>query len=214
MSRWRPDARERLQRAALELFAEQGFAATTVPEITARAGLTTRTFFRHFADKREVLFAEDEFSQMAARMLADAPASMDPVTVLVEGLRTVAETRFDGRRAEVRQLRALIRSDDGLRERDLRKRAALREAVRDGFVRRGLAPMTAAVLADTGVTVLTVALDEWVDRDDERPLFEIALDALESLRAALAAGPAGATPPTGPSEPSESPGDPGEPPTA
>ncbi|WP_432930365.1 TetR/AcrR family transcriptional regulator [Microbispora sp. CA-135349] len=188
MSRWRPDARERLQRAALELFTEQGFAATTVPEITARAGLTTRTFFRHFADKREVLFAGDEFPQMAARLLADAPASMDPMTVLVESLRAVSETRFDGRRAELRQLRAIVQSDDGLRERDLRKRAALREAVRDGFVRRGLAPLTAAMLADTGVTVLTVALDEWLERDDERTLFEIAMDALESLRAALAVG--------------------------
>ncbi|MCO5968861.1 TetR/AcrR family transcriptional regulator [Actinoallomurus soli] len=213
MSRWRPDARERLQRAALELFAEQGFAATTVPEITARAGLTTRTFFRHFADKREVLFAEDEFSQMAARMLADAPASMDPVTVLLEGVRAVAETLFDGRRDEIRRLRAIVRSDDGLRERDLRKRAVMREAIRDGFVRRGLAPMTAAVLADTGVTVLTVALDEWLDRDDERPLFEIALDALESLRTALAAGPALA-PPAGPTEPPEPADGLGEPRTA
>ena len=60
VSRWRPDARERLEHAALELFAEQGFAATTVPEITARAGLTTRTFFRYFADKREVLFGGAE----------------------------------------------------------------------------------------------------------------------------------------------------------
>ncbi|GAA0360979.1 TetR/AcrR family transcriptional regulator [Actinoallomurus spadix] len=189
MSRWRPDARERLQRAALELFVEQGFAATTVPEITARAGLTTRTFFRHFADKREVLFAEDEFPQLAARLLADAPGSMDPITVLVEGLRAVTETRFDGRRAEIRQLRAIVRSDDGLRERDLRKRAAMREAIKEGFERRGLAPLTAAVLADTGVTVLAVALDEWLDRDDECSLFEIALEALEALRAALAVGP-------------------------
>ena len=60
VARWSPDARGRLERAAFELFAEQGFAATTVPEITARAGLTTRTFFRHFADKREVFYAGDE----------------------------------------------------------------------------------------------------------------------------------------------------------
>ena len=58
MGRWEPDARDRLERAALELFVEHGFDPVTVPEITARAGLTTRTFFRHFADKREVLFAD------------------------------------------------------------------------------------------------------------------------------------------------------------
>ena len=69
----------RLEHAALELFAEQGFAATTVPEITARAGLTTRTFFRHFADKREVFFAGDEISAFAGRLLAEAPADLDPV---------------------------------------------------------------------------------------------------------------------------------------
>src|SRR3954470_10900165 len=100
MSRWRPDARERLQQAAIELFAEQGFAATTVPEITARAGLTTRTFFRHFADKREELFAGDESAALATRMLAEAPPSLDPMTLIVEGLRTVVAPRFEGRRDE------------------------------------------------------------------------------------------------------------------
>ena len=96
MSRWRPDARERLERAAFELFAEQGFAATTVPEITARAGLTTRTFFRYFADKREVIFGGAEIPDLATRLIADAPASLDPVTLVYGGLQTVAETRANG----------------------------------------------------------------------------------------------------------------------
>ncbi|WP_420116296.1 helix-turn-helix domain-containing protein, partial [Micromonospora sp.] len=92
MARWRPDARERLRQAALELFAEQGFAATTVPAITARAGLTTRTFFRHFADKREVLFADEaEISAFATELMATAPTD-EPLTFIVAGLRTVAET--------------------------------------------------------------------------------------------------------------------------
>lgn len=78
-SRWQPNARERLERAAVELFLEQGFAETTVPQITARAGLTTRTFFRHFADKREVLFAvEEEIPGLVARLVAEAPASFWP----------------------------------------------------------------------------------------------------------------------------------------
>src|ERR1700710_310590 len=74
MGRWSPDARGRLERAAVELFVEQGFAATTVPQITARAGLTTRTFFRYFADKREVFFAGDEIPDLARRYLTAAPA--------------------------------------------------------------------------------------------------------------------------------------------
>src|ERR1700760_3572428 len=94
VSRWRPGARERLERAAIELFAAQGFAATTVPQITARAGLTTRTFFRHFADKREVIFGGEEIPAMATRLIAEAPPSLDPAAVIIEGLRTVAETRF------------------------------------------------------------------------------------------------------------------------
>jgi AcrR family transcriptional regulator len=185
MGRWRPDARERLRQAAAELFAEQGFAATTVPEITARAGLTTRTFFRHFADKREVIFGGEEIPALAARLIADAPASLDPAAVIIAGLRTVAETRFEGRREEVRLNRTIIRSDPGLGERDLRKRADLAAAIRDGFVGRGVAPSTAALLAESTVTVMFVALDEWLDQDGDRPLFEIMLGTLEELKGAL-----------------------------
>lgn len=185
MGRWRPDARERLKQAAVELFAEQGFAATTVPQITARAGLTTRTFFRHFADKREVLFGGEEIPAMATRLIADAPASLDPAAVIIEGLRTVAETRFEGRREEVRLNRDIIRSDPGLAERDLRKRADLAAAMRDGFISRGVAVTTAALLAESTVTVLYVALDAWLDQDGDRALFEIMLATLESLQGAL-----------------------------
>jgi AcrR family transcriptional regulator len=187
VSRWRPGARERLERAAIELFATQGFAATTVPQITDRAGLTTRTFFRHFADKREVLFGGAEVPESAARLMADAPASLDPVTLIIGGLQTVAENRFEGRRDEFRQRRAIIRSDQGLRERELSKSAALAKVIRDGLAGRGVDSRTAALLADSTVTVLNVAIDEWLDSDDDRTLFKIMLDALQSLRAALAA---------------------------
>jgi AcrR family transcriptional regulator len=186
VSRWRPDARERLERAAIELFVEQGFAATTVPEITARAGLTTRTFFRHFADKREVIFAGTEAPQYATQLIADAPASLDPLAMIVEGLRELVETRFEGRRAEIRVRREIIRSDASLQERDLRKRAALREAVRLGFIARGVDPVTAALLGETGVTLLYVSIEEWLDRDDDRGLFPIILSTLETLQTTIA----------------------------
>jgi AcrR family transcriptional regulator len=169
--------------AALELFVEQGFAATTVPEITARAGLTTRTFFRHFADKREVFFAEDEIPVFAARLMAEAPAELTPITL--EGLRTFVETRFDGRRDELRVKRDIIRSDDHLRERDLRKRAALSEVVRTGFIGRGVEATTAALLAETSVTLLYVSLDEWLDQDGDQGLFEIIEKSLETLRTTI-----------------------------
>jgi AcrR family transcriptional regulator len=190
VGRWQPDARERLERAAIELFTEQGFAATTVPQITARAGLTTRTFFRHFADKREVLFGGDEIPALAARLLAEAPPSLDPMTLIVGGLKYVAETRFEGRREEIRERRAIIRSDQGLRERDLHKRAALSEAIRAGFIDRGVGAATATLVAELTVTVLYVALDEWLDSGGDRTLFEIITETFGSLQAALASWPA------------------------
>ncbi|GAB7045281.1 TetR/AcrR family transcriptional regulator [Catenuloplanes indicus] len=185
MGRWEPDARQRLEQAALELFAEQGFAATTVPQITARAGLTTRTFFRHFADKREVLFAEDQAAEAAEQLLITAPPGTDPLTLILDGLRAVATARFEPKRAHLRALREIIRTDDGLRERELRKRGILREVVRTGFLARGLPATTAALLAETGTTLLFVSVDEWLDRDDSRPLADIIDDTLTTLRAVL-----------------------------
>jgi AcrR family transcriptional regulator len=186
VSRWQPDTRRRLERAALELFAEQGFAATTVPEITARAGLTTRTFFRHYADKREVLFTgEEEVPGLVARMMADAPATMEPVPLIVEGLKNLAETRFEGRREEIREKREIIRSDESLRERNLRKGAGLRDAVLAGFVERGVETLTATLLAEISVTLLNVSLNEWLDQDADRPFFDIILETLESLQTAF-----------------------------
>jgi AcrR family transcriptional regulator len=185
VSRWRPDARQRLERAALDLFARQGFAATTVPQIAQEAGLTTRTFFRHFADKREVLFGGDEIPGIVTRLLADAPASLDPMTLIVEGLKTFAGTHFEGRQAALRERRAIVRSDEGLRERELAKLDAVREAVRDGLVSRGTETMTAALLAETSVTLLHVTIDEWLDSDGDRPLADIIPETLETLRSAI-----------------------------
>jgi AcrR family transcriptional regulator len=189
--RWEPDARRRLEQAALELFAEQGFAATTVPEITARAGLTTRTFHRHFADKREVLFAGEDIPALAADMMAEAPAALDPLALIMGGLATVATTQFEGRRDELRTRREIIRSDAGLRERELRKRAAVSEAVRLGLVARGEPATRAALLAETGVTLLHVSVQEWLERDDERPLADIVGSTLTALRSVLGVGPDG-----------------------
>jgi len=140
--------RERLERAALELFTEQGFANTTVPQITARAGLTTRTFFRHFTDKREVLFAgEDDVPAYVAQLTADAPASLNPMTLIVEELQSFAAARFEGRREQLRLRRAVIQADDGLRERELRKISALADAMGTGFRDRGADSLTAALAA-------------------------------------------------------------------
>lgn len=165
--RWAPDARGRLERAAFELFAEQGFAATTVPQITARAGLTTRTFFRHFADKREVVFAGDEIPTTAARLIAEAPADVEPVEVIRRVLHQVAAARFDDNHAQTADWRRIVESNDELRDRDARKRADLVRAARGAFVERGETPLQAAVLAELGVLVFQVALDTWAGAEPE-----------------------------------------------
>ena len=186
MGRWPADARERLERAAVELFVEKGFAATTVPEITARAGLTTRTFHRHFADKREVLFAGGEFADLATRMIADAPAEWEPMRVVAEGLLAVAATRFDGRRDELLVRREIVRSDAGLRERELQKWADLGRAGTAGFAARGIEPLRAALLAETAVTLLRVSAEQWLDQSGDRSLADILREACQALRDAAA----------------------------
>lgn len=185
MARWSPDARGRLERAALELFIEQGFGATTVPEITARAGLTTRTFFRYFADKREVFFAGDEIPELARRYLANAPAGLDPVPLLVQGLRGVATERFDGHRDEVRRRRAVIVAEPSLRERDAQKRDDLVRVIRPGLVERGVDPLDAALLAESTVLVLHIALDAWLDDPREQPLGDVVERCFARLGATL-----------------------------
>jgi len=191
MSRWEPNARDRLERAAVELFIDQGFAETTVPQITARAGLTTRTFFRHFADKRAVLFArDDELPALVARLAADAPASLSPMRVIAHALETVAATRLEGQRAYLRTRRTVIQADEGLRERELRKLSALSDAINQGFRDRGVDELTSLLAAQLAVTVFSVTISRWLDQDEdedgEQPLSALVHDTLRALRSVTA----------------------------
>src|SRR6516162_2681459 len=98
MGRWEPNARGRLERAALELYAERGFEQTTVAEIAERAGLTERTFFRYFTDKREVLFwGQGALQEIYVSTIADAPDSAAPIEAVAAALEAAAPV-FHGRR--------------------------------------------------------------------------------------------------------------------
>ncbi len=187
MTRWEPGARERLATAALELFVEQGFAATTIPQITDRAGLTTRTFFRHFTDKREVLFgAEDDLPAVVDAQMQQAPAGMNPIQMIEIGLRQVANDRFDGLHEYLRTRRSIIRSDSGLRERELRKSLVLADAASAGFRSRGLDDLTATLSAHISVTAFDIAIDRWLDQDEPPALADIVTETLAALRAITA----------------------------
>lgn len=168
VGRWEPGTRERLERAALELFLEQGFAETTVPQITARAGLTTRTFFRHYVDKREVFFAgEDAILEAVAGHLATADLSDGALPRLLADLPGVAVQMFGGRREELRLRRGLVASDEGLVERELRKRAALTTTMQRGLVDRGIARDEAALTAGIAATLMHTAIQTWLDGTDD-----------------------------------------------
>lgn len=164
MARWEPGAGERLQQAALDLFAEQGYEQTTVNQIAGRAGLTTRTFFRYFADKREVLFAgEEELPPLATRTIAETPAELSPLQVIEDALGRFAEAILQGRSLSyVRKRRAVIAADPSLRERELRKLADLRDAIAEGFRTRGLDDVAAQLAAETALTVFTVSVRRWL----------------------------------------------------
>src|SRR5687767_8342580 len=134
MPRWKPDAPERLQTAALELFDQQGFERTTVAEIVQRAELTQRTFFNHFADKREVLFGMS--SQLQREIVGEIEAGDDtlpPLDAVVRALEVVAERMFENRRAVVARRHAVIAANPELLERELGKNAALTEAIADAL---------------------------------------------------------------------------------
>src|SRR4051812_38727228 len=137
MSRWQPNARGRLQQAALALYTERGFDQTTVAEIAERAGLTERTFFRYFADKREVLFAgQRPLLDQMTKGVVEAPDSANPLAAVSNGLQETA-VFFDGRRESSRLRQTVIDANPGLQERELSKRAAFSAAMADGLLQRG-----------------------------------------------------------------------------
>lgn len=182
MARWAPDTRERLRAAAVELFVERGFDATTVSDIVERAGVTRRTFFRHFADKREVFFSGDEIPRLAAAMIAAAPADSPPFDLAWTGLQTLAAGRFEPRRSEIVAARRLIELEPALRERDLQKQADLREVLTDGYRERGIDALRARIVAGVVVELLQAALEQWAADDTGTPL----IDHLERVRAEMA----------------------------
>ncbi len=172
MGRWQPGARERLEQAALDLFLEQGFTETTVPQITARAGLTTRTFFRHFADKREVLFAgEESVPEQVARLMAEVPPSLGPMELINEGLAPTAAEIVEGRSLDyLLRRRAAIDAEPALHERELRKFALMSKALEQGFRDRGVDDLTAQLVAEIAVTAFRVAVTRWLNQHGDPDL--------------------------------------------
>jgi AcrR family transcriptional regulator len=186
MGRWLPDARGRLASAAMELYQERGFEQTTVAEIASRSGLTERTFFRHFADKREVLFAGSEIlQQLLVDAVAGAPATASPIEAVAAGLAAAAET-IGGNRDFSRRRQAIIAANPDLRERELIKMATLGDAMTDALRTRGVAEPAASLTAEAGIAIFRVAFERWVSEEDAVSLAALMRESLGDLRLALA----------------------------
>ncbi|WP_256638792.1 TetR family transcriptional regulator [Streptomyces murinus] len=188
MGRWEPNTRERLAKAALDLYGERGFEQTTVAEIAKSAGLTERTFFRHYADKREVLFSGAiELEQLFTRAVAGAPPSAAPIDAMAAGLDAICAV-FEERRDFARKRQAVISATAELRERELIKLASLAAALTDTLRGRGVPPSVASLTAETGVAVFKVAFERWIVADETRPLDRLARESLDELRTVALGG--------------------------
>ena len=180
--RWEPGARGRLQAAALQLFASRGFDATTTADIAAAAGLTERTFFRQFADKREVLFhGQDELAQAFLDGIASEPPGAEPMRLVDAALRGGSVYFDDERRPLSRARQHVIDQHPALREREEHKLAGLGARMRRALLERGVPEPAATLAAQSGVTVFRVAFAQWIASEERRSMVEIQARVLREL---------------------------------
>jgi AcrR family transcriptional regulator len=186
MGRWEPGARGRLEEAALALYGERGFEQATVAEIAKRAGLTERTFFRYFADKREVLFAgAASLQELMVRAVDDAPDSVAPIDAAAAALEAAAAL-LQERREYARQRQSVIAANAGLQERELIKLASLASALADALRRRGVGDPAASLTAEAGIAVFRIAFERWIDETNQRDLSRLIRESLDELKAVTA----------------------------
>ena len=155
--------RRLLQRAALELYGERGYEETTAAEIAAKAGVTERTFFRHFADKREVLFdGETALADVLSRAVLEAPPEIGPWEALFHAFRS-AEHLFVENRPFAEPRHRVIESSPALQERALAKTRSLTTALTSALRERGVAVHVATLAAQLGMAALSHAVACWFD---------------------------------------------------
>ncbi|MDA8297048.1 MAG: helix-turn-helix domain containing protein [Actinomycetota bacterium] len=162
MARWEPNAAERLARAALDLFSERGYDDTTVIDIAQRAGLAKSSFFRHFSDKREVLFGGAAMDDLLTAAIASAPPSFTALEAVGSALDAAGKEVFtSARRETVLRRRAVIAANPELQEREALKRLSLTASMTKALERRGVPGLTARVAAELGALASAVAIERW-----------------------------------------------------
>ena len=173
--------------AALELFAEQGYAAVTVGKVAAAAGVGERTLYRYFADKADLLFVEDEQLRATLRSaLEQQPDGQPPFTMLRAASAAVARV-LQGRREQVARRARVNASSTALSARDRAKRGAWEAHLADELSRLGVPPAQAALLGRIGIACHDLALTRWLEQDRPRRSLDGELDAAFTQLASLAA---------------------------
>lgn len=187
------DARERLKRAAVKMFAERGFDGTTVADIAAQANLTERTFYRYFSDKREALFTpQNDFNDLFLAGVSDAQGT--DFHALVQRAVLAATAAFPNEsRPSSRQRQRVLEADVRFQERELLKLSALVTVLTATLVEQGMDPLLARLAAENGATVFRVAFDIWVERTDETTFAETARGVFGQIDRAIGVGPQGAS---------------------
>jgi AcrR family transcriptional regulator len=186
MARWQPNAPERLALAALELFEERGYEQTTVIDIAERAGLTKSTFFRHFRDKREVLFGGETVAGLLAKAVAAAPTTGAPLDTMAHALDAVGREVFTPERRPFSARRqAVIAAHPELREREALKGLGLTAAMTEALRRRGVPHLTASAAAQLASLASTIAYERWIDPANADDFGVLARRTLGELRAAV-----------------------------
>ena len=186
MGRWEPGARERLVLAAVDLFTEQGYDATTVAQIAARAGVTKSTFFRHFPDKRELLAAgQESMCQLLSEGIAEAPDGASPMVAVAAALERASTMMGPDNRELGPRIKAAVAASTELQERDALKTVSLAAAMTTALLARGVPEMTAHLAGELGVLAFKQGYARWSESDQNgRGLAEYALAALDELRTA------------------------------
>lgn len=188
MPRWEGNARERLIQSTLDLFTDKGYDAATVVDIVERAGLTKATFFRHFSDKREVLFSgQESHTRLMREAILSAPASATPIQAVTAGLDALTSTFTPAQRAYGPQISAVTAASNELRERAALKRSDLTAAVAEALRDRDVPELVALVTAELTVLTVYTAFDTWCDPSSTSSYSEIARATLLELHAAAAA---------------------------
>jgi AcrR family transcriptional regulator len=174
MARWEPNAGDRLTMAAMELFEERGYGNTTAKEIAERAGLTERSFFRHFTDKREVLFAGSaDFEKAVVDAVRAAPKQAAPLDVVLAGYESM-DAFFEQRRPFSRRRGAIIAAHSELQERELSKLRTVTASIAEVLKQRGTSPTAASLAAEAGLSIMKVGFEQWLaDPKDRSFVFHI-----------------------------------------